>query len=151
LGDIRETALSGADGTWTDGHLSAERDTVMRRIAALERPAEIIAFPGATRRLSVVPRRSHRWIAAAAVVGLMAGLAAGRLLHVHPSDLSRTARIGAAPVDAPAQAQTATSSELAFNDEALLLEIDTALHGHGIAELYALDALTLNDASFDSP
>jgi hypothetical protein len=141
--ELRHTALTGADARLTDGHLATQRDHVLRGLALADRSAQIVTFPGARRSVLTRPRAPHRWVAAAAVVGVIAGLSAGRFFHVHPSEISRSTRLIGAPSDAPTFARAITPAEdPSFNDEELLVEIDTALDAPGIAELHAIDALT---------
>lgn len=91
LDDLRAWASSGADDAaaiadeiFTPERLAAQKQQVLARLEALGRPARVIAFPlGAP-----APSRSRtsdvlRWAAAAAVGGVLVGLASGRMLDRH--------------------------------------------------------------------
>jgi hypothetical protein len=142
LEELRDAAVADADARFSDRHLLQQQEQIARRLAILERPAEIIAFPGVhqgTRRLSGKP---HRWVAAAAVAGLMTGLLAGRFLHMHSSEFAVpdpvvTERSGPAMVG-----ETLGTVVSAYNEEAILVDIDTSVYEPRIRELRALDALT---------
>jgi hypothetical protein len=111
---------------------------VARRVAqrASGARARVLRFPGAfVRTAATHPWR--RWVAAAAVTGLIAGTVAGRFLPVSRSEGS-VARARTAPALRVAPAQLRMSP----GDEAFLIEFDAALSGRPGAPLRALDALT---------
>jgi hypothetical protein len=142
LDPLRDQALAEADLRLTPRRLTAQREQIARRLAALERSAEIIAFPGSHPGTRHLPSRSHKWVAAAAVVGLMTGVLAGRFLHLHPDEFALTG--GTALETAPAMIveNIGTPVVAAYSEEAILVDIDTSLYTPRIAELRALDALT---------
>lgn len=144
------TALS--DGYHADAAFSAERlatqhRRIMERLERHGRRAAVFAFP--TRGWAQRPRRvsNHgpaRWVAAAAVVGLAAGLGLGltidrlglgtRLPFSEPRRATPETAAPAVVADAP----TAASP----TDDPLLDEIDEALRSRRVPELRAYDELT---------
>jgi hypothetical protein len=120
-----------------------QQEQIARRLAALERHAEIIAFPGVRRSARRMSSRPHRWIAAAAVVGLMTGLLAGRFLHMHSSEFALATGVTVPRSAPPVVAESLREPVVAtYNEEAILVDIDTSLYTPRIPELRALDALT---------
>jgi hypothetical protein len=142
LDAVRDAAIADAESRLSDQHLTAQQEQIVRRLATLERQAEIIAFPGARLATRRIPVKPHRWVAAAAVVGLMTGLLAGRFLHLHPRELVSTPEVGIERTAPAVIADTLGPVVTAYNEEAILVDIDTSLYTPRIPELRALDALT---------
>ncbi len=86
-------------------------------------------------------RPAARWLAAAAAAGLVAGLAAGRMLlpgfdTVHEADAPQFAVTAAPPMLMPA------AVPLHVEEEEFLAEMETVLTNRRVPELRALDDLT---------
>lgn len=133
-----DAMVAEADAAFDARRLTRQRAAIARRVAqrALGVHARVLRFPGAVVRTAAAhPWR--RWVAAAAVTGLVAGTVAGRFLPLTGSS-DRVARVGSAPSVRIAPATLRMSP----GDEAFLLEFDAALSGRPGAPLRALDALT---------
>jgi hypothetical protein len=141
-------ALHGeADAVFDDRRLTQQRAHILRRLERNHGPARVLPFPAATAgdedRLGRAGGQGRRWMAAAAVVGLMVGLFSGRLLN--PRDGSeflsqgRTAEARITPVQGDIMPADLRSSGV---DELLLGEVEAALARPHPVELRAIDALT---------
>jgi hypothetical protein len=89
LHEISSAAASNADAAFPAERLARQQARILHRIEQVGRPGRIIAFPGhgqATALFRTRPRA--RWVAAAAVAGLVIGLAAGHLAHDIPGPIS---------------------------------------------------------------
>ncbi len=141
LSEIEQAATEDAEAAFPSGTLARQQRRVMRRIEQEGRPARVISFPAREPEERTVLREhpASRWIAAAAVAGLMVGLVAGR---VGPQagrgspPAARAASRSVAP-DPSFRAATALMSE-----EELLVRIELALDARGGAALQPLDDLT---------
>jgi hypothetical protein len=147
---------SEADALFTTEILAEQRQHVMRRIENHGRRADIFVFP--TRGTAMAGRRPvwhpMRWVAAAAVAGLAAGMGLGlsvdRLNMSQVSMVSRNAPTQAAavttqarPAVTPFDGPIIVEGPLLEDGEvALLDEIDTALVTRRVTELRTLDELT---------
>ena len=85
LEEISAAAAREADAVFTPERLAVQQSRILQRIAQAGRPARVIAFPAGshgtgTRRLFRA-RPAVRWIAVAAVAGLVVGLVVGRWTH----------------------------------------------------------------------
>ena len=151
-----------ADTLFTPELLAEQRQHVMRRIENHGRRADIFVFP--TRGTNWMTGRRPawhpmRWVAAAAVAGLAAGMGLG--LSVERFSIGRglmTSRsVSPQPVSVATQARPAAST---FNgaitvegppledvEVALLEEIESALVTRRVRELRALDELTPEQVS----
>lgn len=148
LEQLRRHAIAEADAYFTADRLTAQRDHVMRHLEGAEHPARVIPFPHAAAkpRVARVHAPMFRWVAAAAVAGLVIGVSAGRLLYVRPGVASHPV----ASVQARATQQAISPSVSTYEgvtrnvnvEEAFLLEVEAALSQQRVAELRAIDALT---------
>lgn len=85
LEDVRALGRAEADAVFSDERLTAQRGQVLARLAQLDRPAKVISFPARTLLLSDPAggrRITPAWLAAAAVAGLILGIASGELSHL---------------------------------------------------------------------
>ncbi len=127
----RRDAAAEVTAVFTPTRLAAQRARIMRRLDGIGRVARVLEFPD---RASHANDRRHvpattRWVAAAAVIGLVAGLGAGVLVDWRQVEhRSIEARFVAPPTPA--------------NDDDLLGDIDQALGDVSTPELSALDAMT---------
>lgn len=147
----REAALAEADAACTAGRLEHQRERIMRRIEALQAGPRVLPFPAAqSGQAASPPRVLRRWVAAAAVAGLLVGLGAGRMVFNRSAATLADARRGFAPGAAVAsvrQTPTMTSVHLepALNDEEFLSELELATAAPRTRELRALYAFTLEE------
>jgi hypothetical protein len=145
LAENRHAVIAEADQAFTASRLDRQRSAVLRRIGGSRAAARILPFPA--HGPVVLTPRSHlirRWIAAAAVGGLLIGAAAGRLLDPHRQTFrggagtaDRTGDVAAQPA---MQLQTVLISPA--SDEAFLRDFEAALVAPRVEPLLALDALT---------
>jgi hypothetical protein len=127
---------------------AAVADRILRRIDALHAGPRVLPFPAAVQsgQAGHQPRVFRRWVAAAAVAGLLVGLGAGRMVFYH--DTSTTADAGEQQTSAPASGRQAPVMqalhvEPAADDEEFLSEIELATAAPRTQELRAIYAFTL--------
>lgn len=149
LEELSIAAHEDGDAVFTAERLARQQTRILQRIEQELRPARVIAFPAAADVAPVAARRrpqASRWIAAAAVAGLLVGLAAGRL-----GPETRRALGGGRQVASTAPAARAVGTGAApgirpvstsMSDDDLLGEIERAINGRGGASIRALDELT---------
>ncbi len=140
-------AAAEADAAFTPEKLAHQRDRILRRLEAHAHPARVLPFPAgaAAARAEGRARPAVRWVAAAAVAGLVIGLGVGRFL-----DLRQPA---GTPVKTVAAARTASAAAASgvrsvatrdvASEEQFLADLDSALAAPSTPELAALEALTL--------
>jgi hypothetical protein len=134
---VRDEAMAEADAAFSDGRLARQHASVMRRLDPAAHPGRVLAFPGPVH----VPRPRRavatRWVAAAAVAGLLLGVSAGRVLewrrHTAPAPAGTAAMTSAADRTAPVDA---------VREEAFLAAVTTGPLTPSIEPLRALDAMT---------
>lgn len=87
LDDVSVVATAQADLAFSDERLTRQQARIVQRIEQDGRPGRLIAFPAGQPRppLLVRSRPASRWVAAAAVAGLVVGLLTGQLLPVGQS------------------------------------------------------------------
>jgi hypothetical protein len=131
--------------------LAHQRQAIRRRIehaTTKTTAARLLRFPAAARpALAGVP--AQWWLGAAAAAGLVLGIAAGQLIHVHPVNSQAeitTTSANVTPITAPAGDATLPASGPASltgtDDEAFMEQVEAVLVDPQISELSALDAIT---------
>jgi hypothetical protein len=151
--ETRDAALADADAACSADRLEHQRERIMRRVDALHGGRRVLPFPAAGQNghAASQPRVFRRWVAAAAVAGLLVGLSAGRLVFDNsPRNASVGARQQVAAVSAPAtmrQAPTIRAShiESPASDDQFLSEIEMATAAPRTQELRAIYAFTLEE------
>lgn len=149
--EFRDDAVSEADTIFTAERLTVQRDRILRRLERQGHSADVLMFPRHSSgqqaaRPWLDPGR--RWVAGAAVAGLVAGLFLGFEVDRRMGS-TRAARGVQAPVGVAAAWEPAQ-----LEDERILIEIEDALTGptRRVIELRTLDAMTtpfeLQEASF---
>jgi hypothetical protein len=146
LAEARAQAVDEADEVFTTERLAVQQAQILRRLETLERPGRVLAFPHFRRPTAVVRRGPQRWIAAAAVAGLVVGLGAGELLDLR-RNLSRGTSAGhlvGQTLSPVGQSARGTLRQLTLNSEDPLLydDSDDASTSPSVEALQALDALT---------
>jgi hypothetical protein len=150
LDAVREERGAEEAAAFTDARLTAQHDRILRRIDPQGRSGQILSFPASrtARRIETASSFTRRWVAAAAVAGLAAGLLLGRL--VDQSSSAATARMASATtVQAPAlltsQNVPAARTAAAQTDDAFLSldlsDLDSMAADHPVV-LQSYDALT---------
>ena len=140
---------SGADEAFTADRLAVQQAQIVRRLETLERPARVIAFPAGHAQHEPTVSRTRagsRWVAAAAVAGLVVGVVAGRFGHDYGRPgASRVivARTAEEP-ELRATGTTATIREVSasISDDEFLNQIEIAIDGPSAAALQPIDDLT---------
>jgi len=137
--DTAAEAGAIADAVFTPDRLAEQKSEILRRLEAAGRSARVIAFPaGAPAPALQSTRQVLRWAAAAAVAGVMVGLASGRLLDLNGTPASPAAGPSARTETPPrAQGFTTAADEL---DEAALL--DAAYDRISLDSLRTIDDMT---------
>ena len=154
LDGLSETAQTDVEKNVSAERLATQRDRIVRRLRrSVEpgRPARVLRFPSITRP-ALARVRASRWLTAAAVAGLVVGVAAGQFLHLHaPTELADTVLADTVPSQdavaassGPSLASSGLGGELLFalEDDAFLDEIDLMLVAPRIPELDPLDEIT---------
>lgn len=149
LDEVAGTAVADADAAFPPERLARQRARILSHLQHDGRPARVIAFPAAQAHepMGSRTRPSTRWVAVAAVAGLVIGVIAGRFGHDYSPE-----RPGAAPVivaraaDSPELGAGSTGSILevstAVSDEEFLSQIEFAIDSPAAAALQPLDDLT---------
>ena len=151
--ETREAVVADADAVCSAERMERQRERIFRRIDALQSGPRVLPFPaaGQTSHAAPQPRMFRRWVAAAAVAGLVVGLGAGRLVF-NGGDVRTTAdarQQGAPAAPGPArQAPTirALNVEPGLSDDQFLSEIELATASPRTQELRAIYAFTLEES-----
>lgn len=139
-----------ADAAFDDERLVHQRTHILRRLDKNHGPARVLPFPAAAHgagAIRVFAAAGRRWVAAAAIAGLVVGIFSGRLL-THRSeqvaDGADGAGIYSTAVRAGATKPVVVPAELSASgyDEILLEEVEVALARPRVQELTAIDAIT---------
>jgi hypothetical protein len=147
----RHAIVEAADAAFTPERLAQQRERILRHIDAQVNGPRVLPFPAASAQAGVSPHRRGivvRWVAAAAVAGLIIGLTTGRMLYIGeiPAQ-THTAQRSPATVEASNTRSTpvmqAVQQHRMVSDDEFLSEVDMALTAPQTAELRALDAFTL--------
>ena len=116
---LRAADQDACDAVFTPERLDQQRNQILRRLEHLGRQARVLHFPEKAPRHLSLPHRSHvwsRWVAAAAVAGLLIGVSLGSFIDLRPTMLipGRVASVsnarqadGRLPAGAPARADGA--------------------------------------------
>jgi hypothetical protein len=147
---LRSDADADTDALFPAEWRDAQRQQIARRIEHLGHAARIISFPGrlvAQHMAGTAARIAPRW-AAAAAAGLVVGIGVGMFYDArsHVAETARTTTSGAPAAARPTQtAPTGLPVSVqapAFDTDAFLFELETALGGPRTPELMSLDVLT---------
>lgn len=153
LASARHDVERQADAVFTERRLARQHGAILRRLDPDAEPARVLTFPAMSAFARPVRMVARRWVAAAAVVGLLSGLAAGRFLDGH----ERRTGPGVADRGQRDASQTAVAAPVravaydATDDEQFLVELDAALLAPRIEPLRAIDALTPRVGDLTAP
>jgi hypothetical protein len=151
LDDVSEAATSAADAAFPLERLNRQQARILARLQHEGRPARVIAFPAGHAPHEPIASRTRpasRWIAAAAVGGLVVGVIAGRFGHDYSFPRAAAPRVIAAHTveDAELRAPGTTGAirEVAatISDDEFLDQLETAIDAPAAAALQPLDDLT---------
>jgi hypothetical protein len=140
LSDVTVVAAAEADAAFSEDRLARQQARILHRLEHEGRPGRVIAFPAGQGHepAALRTRPGMRWVAAAAVAGLVIGLAAGHLAH--DFSLTRPAPTQASLPSSEVQTLRAVSTGL--SEEEFLGQLELAIEGSGGAALRPLDDLT---------
>jgi len=150
--ETREAAIADAEAACSADRMERQRERILRRVDALQSGPRVLPFPAAGQNghAAAQPRVFRRWVAAAAVAGLLVGLGAGRIVfNGGDSRTTADARQQIAPASAPArQAPTmrALHVDSGLSDDQFLSEIEMATAAPRTRELRAIYAFTLEES-----
>lgn len=138
-----------ADAVFDDERLLHQRTHILHRLDKNHGPARVLPFPAAAESngaIRVLASAGRRWVAAAAIAGLVVGIFSGRMLthrgdepnpdrlhQVYDASIRRSATN---PVIVPAELRTGGRDEILFE------EVESALVRPSVQELTAIDAIT---------
>jgi hypothetical protein len=151
LDDISDTAAAATDAAFPPERLTRQQARILAHLQHEGRPGRLIAFPaGHAPHESPVSRTrpGSRWIAAAAVAGLVVGVIAGHFGHDYSFGRPGPARViiarTAEEPELRATASTAAIREVtaSISDEEFLNQIEIAIDAPAAAALQPLDDLT---------
>ena len=153
LDEDRRVATAAADRAFPADRLDRQRAAILRRLGYGRHLARILPFPSTAPPVVSMLRRQvvHRWVAAAALAGLIVGAVAGRLLETprRPAPSRAVANTHATPDTALAPQQLQAS---ALAEEAFFRDFEAAaIDGPHVEPLRALDALTPHPADARLP
>jgi hypothetical protein len=151
LEEVSDTATAAADAVFPLERLNRQQARILARLQHEGRPARVIAFPAghaSHEPLASRTRPASRWIAAAAVGGLVVGLIAGRFGHDYSFQRAGMSRVVASrTVEQPellAPVATGAIREVAasISDDEFLDQLEAAIDAPAAAALQPLDDLT---------
>jgi hypothetical protein len=149
LDDVSVTAAEAADAVFPPERLARQQTRIMAHLQHEGRPARVIAFPAGQANGPTVSRTrpASRWIAAAAVAGLVIGVIAGRVGRDvslgRQTGVHVLASRGAEAPDLRATGSTGIIREVSnpVDEEEFLSQIEIAIDSPAAA-LQPLDDLT---------
>jgi len=151
LEEVSDVATADADAAFPLERLNRQQARILARLQHEGRPARVIAFPaGHPPHEPIASRRrpASRWIAAAAVGGLVVGVIAGRLGHDYSFQRAGISRVIASrAVEQPELRAPVTTGAIrevaaAISDDEFLDQLETAIDAPAAAALQPLDDLT---------
>ena len=151
LGEVSAAASADADAAFPLERLNRQQARILARLQHEGRPARVIAFPAGHAPHEPIASRTRpasRWIAAAAVGGLVVGVIAGRFGHDYSFQRAGISRVIASRVveqpELRAPVTTGAIREVAasISDDEFLDQLETAIDAPAAAALQPLDDLT---------
>lgn len=134
LEDVQAIGRADADALFTEERLATQRESVMDRLAQLDRPSKVISFPAAApvvKPTQMAHRGSPGWLLAAAAAGLMIGVVTMELSHMIP--------FGGGQTPPPIVATVPQTPALTVEDASLL---DGVFDRPSLGAMDALDEMT---------
>ena len=151
LESVSDTATAAADAAFPPERLARQQARILAHLAHEGRPARVIAFPaGQTQPESPVSRTrpGSRWIAAAAVAGLVVGVIAGRFGHDYSFGRPGGSRVIVAHTaerpELRTNGPTAAIREVtaSISEDEFLNQLEIAIDAPAAAALQPIDELT---------
>jgi len=151
LADVSDSATADADAAFPLERLNRQQARILARLQHEGRPARVIAFPAGHAPHEPIPARTRpasRWIAAAAVGGLVVGVIAGRFGHDYTFQRAGISRViasrgGEQPeLRAPVTTTAIREVTATISDDEFLDQLETAIDAPAAAALQPLDDLT---------
>ena len=140
LADVTDVARADADAVFSPERLDRQQTRILGRIAHEMPHGRVIRFPSGPEH-TPEPRRAHpdrRWIASAAVAGLVIGLLGGHFAQDLPT-VGRSSSSQASQAFAAAPLQPGAP---ALSEEEFLSRLELAIDGAGGSALRPLHDLT---------
>jgi hypothetical protein len=151
--ETRAAAVADAEAACGADRMERQRERILRRIDSLQSGPRVLPFPAAGQngQAPSQPRVLRRWVAAAAVAGLLVGLGTGRMMFNGGDRSTTEASRQIAPASAPAAARQAPTMralrvEPGLSDDEFLSEIEMATAAPRTRELRAIYAITLDES-----
>jgi len=151
MDEVSDTAAAAADAAFPPDRLARQQTRILAHLQREGRPARVIAFPAGHAPHEVVASRTRpgsRWIAAAAVAGLVVGVMAGRFGHDYSLGRPAGARVIVArtaeepELRAAGAAATIREVSASISDEEFLNQLEIAIDAPAAAALQPIDDLT---------
>lgn len=120
LDGLRTDARQEADEAFPRERLAIQQGQILRRLEAMERPARVLRFPRFAKAISARDAGRQRWIAAAAVAGLVVGIGLGQTFQFVNSTSDTQVRGVTAPVERAARGGVVLTPVSAGSDEMFL-------------------------------
>lgn len=136
-----------ADAAFDEERLLHQRTHILRRLDRNNGPAKVLRFPAAAdgeRSIHVMSAAGRRWVAAAAIAGVLVGIFSGRLLtrQADRDGADAMRRTRSIAIARGVNSSVVPADLRRSGDEVLLEEVDSALTQPGVNELVAIDAIT---------
>jgi hypothetical protein len=151
LENVSDTATAAADAAFPPERLARQQARILAHLQHEGRPARVIVFPAGSMQPESVASRTRpgsRWIAAAAVAGLVVGVIAGRFGHDYSFGRPGAARVIVAHTVAQPELRTAggtaTIREVtaSISEDEFLNQLEIAVDAPAAAALQPIDDLT---------
>lgn len=145
MAEVRAEADAEVDELFRPEVMQRQREQILERLSHVHRTARVIAFPaGQAAGTTPTPGRiPSRWLAGAAAAGLFIGVALGGFFG---TGTLRRSLVPAPPtLSAPAPSSSAPALSAAAelpDDDAFLMELETALTSPQLGELQPFEAFT---------
>jgi len=149
LDDVSDTATVAADAAFPPERLERQHSRILARLLREGRPARVIAFPAGQAQPEPGMSRTRprsRWIAAAAVAGLVVGVIAGRFGHEYsfnrPAAQVIVAHAEQPQLRGPGTAGPIQEATVSISEDEFLDQLETAVESPAAAALQPIDELT---------
>lgn len=150
LDDVSDTAAAAADAAFPPERLARQQARILAHLQQEGRPARVIAFPAGQAQHDPVVSRTRprsRWIAGAAVAGLVVGVIAGRFGHDYSVGRPGAARVIVARTAEQLELRSGSTGTIrevtaSISDDEFLNQLELAIDAPAAAALQPLDDLT---------
>lgn len=139
----RDASHVEADAAFDDGRLAHQRTHILRRLECNHGPARVLPFPAAAGAAASLATIGRRWVAAAAIGGLVVGIFTGGLLRHRGNNGEELRQARNVESRSPVASGVVSADFRSTPDELLLDELEDAVIARPRpAELHAIDELT---------